>query len=103
MEATLLVIRKGRRVLLSQRPATARRMAGFWDLPLPEEIPEAVRTERLGSFRHTITHHHYTFEVWAAEVKTLPPGAFRWFAPGQFAGIPLATTARKGLTLAGIL
>ena len=29
------------RVLLRQRDASARRMAGFWDLPAPEDLPDA--------------------------------------------------------------
>jgi A/G-specific adenine glycosylase len=99
---TLLVARKGRRVLLRQREAGARRMAGFWDLPAPEDLPGARTGARLGEFRHTITHHHYTFTVLAATLPTGPAGPrFRWFAPEALAGIPLSTTARKALKLAG--
>ena len=98
----LLLIRKGPRVLLGQRAATERRMAGFWDLPRADEIPRAVRARRLGSFRHTITHHHYTFAVWTADAAP-PKQNFRWFTAGELGGIPLATIARKGLKLAGLV
>ena len=97
--AALLVVRKGRRILLRQS-----RIAGFWDLPAPQDLPGSRTGARLGEFRHTITHHHYTFTVLAA-----PPPAgplrppFRWFAPSALTQIPLSTTARKALKMAGIL
>jgi A/G-specific adenine glycosylase len=104
MAGVLLLVRKGRRILLRRREAGARRMAGFWDLPAPEDLPGSRTGARLGEFRHTITHHHYTFTVLAA---TPPTGSarlpFRWFDPAALAGIPLSTTARKALKLAGIL
>jgi A/G-specific adenine glycosylase len=100
----LLVVRKGRLILLRQRAAGARRMAGFWDLPGPEDLPGSRTGARLGEFRHTITHHHYTFTVLGAAPPTRPPHPeFRWFAPAALAEIPLSTTARKALKLAGIL
>jgi len=104
IEAELLVVRHRGRVLLRRRDASARRMAGFWDLPAPEDLPQASVEKFYGTFRHTITHHHYTFKVLAAEPPRgrLAP-AFRWFSPEQLARIPLSTTARKGLKLAGVL
>jgi A/G-specific adenine glycosylase len=104
LEGVLLVARRRSRVLLRQREAGARRMPGFWDLPSPADLPTASTGAVLGSFRHTITHHRYAFTVRAAAPATerLPAG-FRWFAPRQFAEIPLSTTARKGLGVAGIL
>ena len=102
----LLLVRKGRRILLRQREAGARRMAGFWDLPAPEDLPGSRTGARFGEFRHTITHHHYTFTVLAATARR-PAGPvsprFRWFDPAALTGIPLSTTARKALKLAGIL
>jgi A/G-specific adenine glycosylase len=102
----LLLVRNGRRILLRQREAGARRMPGFWDLPAPEDLPGARSGARFGEFRHTITHHHYTFTVLAATARR-PPGPaspqFRWFRPAALTQIPLSTTARKALKLAGIL
>jgi A/G-specific adenine glycosylase len=100
----LLLVRKGRRILLRQREPGASRMAGFWDLPAPEDLPGAPTAQVFGEFRHTITHHHYTFTVLAAAAptgRTRPP--FRWFDPAALTRIPLSTTARKALKLAGIL
>ena len=97
--AALLVVRKGRRILLRQS-----RIAGFWDLPAPQDLPGSRTGARLGEFRHTITHHHYTFTVLAAPPPTVPPRLpFRWFDPAALTPIPLSTTARKALKMAGIL
>jgi A/G-specific adenine glycosylase len=101
IEGVLLIVRNGERILLRQREADARRMAGFWDLPAAEELPGAHKGRSLGTIRHTITHHHYTLEVRLASGKP-PKERFAWFAPKELAEIPLSTTARKGLRLAGL-
>lgn len=101
IDAELLVLRHAGRVLLRQRHATASRMAGFWDLPAPADLPAARIGRQLGAFRHTITHHHYRFEVFAARGRAAGD-EFRWFAPKQLSGIPLSTTARKALELSKI-
>jgi A/G-specific adenine glycosylase len=98
LESVLLVVRSRGRILLRRREASARRMAGFWELPEPAHAPQARIGECFGTFRHTITHHHYTIEVRAA--KWTPGGGdFAWFAPSELAEIPLSTTARKALAL----
>jgi A/G-specific adenine glycosylase len=107
IEGVLLVVRHGGRVLLRQRDAAARRMAGFWDLPSPEDLPGARLGKHLGEIRHTITHHHYTFAVRLAAVRSAAVDVvgpeYRWFRPAELTGIPLSTTARKALQVAGIL
>jgi A/G-specific adenine glycosylase len=97
----LLVIERRGRVLLRQRDAAASRMAGFWDLPTPEDLPGATRGAHLGEIRHTITHHRYTLTVRSATLDGRPGKAFRWFASEELSGIPFSTTARKALKLAG--
>ncbi len=95
--ATLLLVQRGGKVLLRQRPDDAGRMAGFWELPSPEDLPAARVGECRGRFRHSITHHRYTFEVHLASVRS-PGRGFRWFPIERLGGIPLSTTARKALT-----
>jgi A/G-specific adenine glycosylase len=97
----LLVIERRGRVLLRQRDASARRMAGFWDLPTPEDLPNVERGMHLGDIRHTITHHHFTFSVRRAKVRGKAAETYRWLAPDELSSIPLSTTARKALRLAG--
>lgn len=90
LERTLLVIRRKNRILL--RPST--RVKGFWDLPEPFETAKAGAV--LGSFRHTITFRHYTFEVREGTAKRVP-GDFRWVRAAELDHIPLGTTAKKAL------
>jgi A/G-specific adenine glycosylase len=103
LAGTLLVVRRRGRILLRQRDAASRRMAGFWDLPAPEDLPAAKIGERLGEIRHTITHHHYLLEVRSATATVAGRDGFRWFTISQLAEIPFSTTARKALHLAGIV
>jgi A/G-specific adenine glycosylase len=98
ISSVLLVVQSRGRILLRRREASARRMAGFWELPEPAHAPGARAGKSYGAFRHTITHHHYTFEVKAA--KWTPGGGdFAWFSPSEMAAIPLSSTARKALAL----
>lgn len=101
IEAVLLVIRRADRVLLRQRHASASRMAGFWDLPAPSDLPGARIGPQLGAFRHTITHHHYRFQVFSARGRA-EGDAFRWIELRNLSQIPLSTTARKALQLSKI-
>jgi A/G-specific adenine glycosylase len=105
MDAVLLLVEDGGRVLLRRREAGARRMAGFWDLPAPENCAHLRPGRTIGEFRHTITHHRIRFTLRAARTgpafAAVPP--FRWIKPREMGRIPLSTTARKALRLAGIL
>jgi A/G-specific adenine glycosylase len=101
IEGVLLVLRRGERVLLRRRDAGERRMAGFWDLPTPEDLPAARVVAAYGEIRHTITHHHYRLTVMAARGHARGR-SFQWFKPAEFGDIPLSTIARKALKLAGI-
>ena len=101
LESLLLIVRRRGRILLRQREPDARRMAGFWELPSAEDLPRARVRRRLGEFRHTITHHHYRFAVAEASAAA-ERKPFRWFAPTALAEIPLSTTARKALQMAGV-
>jgi A/G-specific adenine glycosylase len=97
LEETLLIIRRGESVLLWQRQQGTR-MAGFWELPHAEEIPNARRGQPLGSFRHSIMHQNFTFSVESATLKGAPDG-FSWVPLSDFRDLPLSTTARKALKL----
>jgi A/G-specific adenine glycosylase len=103
LRGILLVVRNRGRILLRRREAGTGRMAGFWDLPAPEDLPAARLGARFGEIRHTITHHHYTLEVRGATASLPERDGFRWFPIAQLTGIPFSTTARKALALAGIV
>jgi A/G-specific adenine glycosylase len=107
LEEVLLLARSRRGILLRLREPDARCMAGFWDLPSPEHLPFARVGRTLGAFRHTITHHHYTFTVKEAQLgrratHTSGGAVLRWFRAAEYFEIPLSTTARKALKLAGV-
>lgn len=97
-EALVIVERNGS-VLLSRKPADSTRMAGFWELPAPEELRGLHRAERTGSFRHTITRHQYVFTVFRAKIRGRVPQRFCWFTGNELGRIPLTTVSRKALAL----
>jgi adenine-specific DNA glycosylase len=59
-----------------------------------------MRGAKLGEFRHSITRHDYSVEVWQAEPLRAPKG-FCWIALDELPALPLATTARKAFSVAG--
>ncbi|MDE3164169.1 MAG: A/G-specific adenine glycosylase [Acidobacteriota bacterium] len=103
LEGTLLVVRRGDQVLLRQRAAEASRMAGFWDLPALEDLPGARLGEELGEIRHTITHHRYRLTVAPAAAPKRVAAPLAWWKTNKIGRIPLSTTARKALALAGVV
>ena len=97
IQMQVAIIEKKGAVLLRRRPAGASLMPGFWELPAPGDLPAWRLRETLGSFRHTITHHHYIVTVLSGTVAHVPSG-FRWRRNG-LDRIPLTTVARKALRL----
>lgn len=102
LESTLLLIRNRGRILLRRREASARRMAGMWELPEETHLPHARIGKSYGSFRHTITHHHYTCTVVSATLSS-PGDGFGWFVPAAIEALPITASTRKSLKLCGIL
>jgi A/G-specific adenine glycosylase len=85
---TLLIIRRRGRIALTP----SRLVRGFWDLPEPFET--ATPGPVVASFRHTITHRHYTFEVRQGVAKSIPKN-LRWFDDEKLRQITLSTITRK--------
>jgi A/G-specific adenine glycosylase len=104
IEMAVVVVRRGQRLLLWQTPADARRMAAFWELPAPEQLPELLSTAGIGTFRHTITYHRYRVTVQEGFLmpKARVAKPLRWVPIATLPTLPLSTTARKGLRLAGV-
>jgi A/G-specific adenine glycosylase len=97
-EKYLLAIEKQDRILLWQRPADSRRLAGFWELPEREQVPGAKVSVAAGTFRHTIVNTTYLVEVCWATVSSCPK-QLKWVAKGILRDLPLSTTAKKALNL----
>jgi A/G-specific adenine glycosylase len=96
--ATLLVIERSGRLLLWRRDPESQRLGGFWELPSAEDLPHARTHQALGSFRHSITHHNYTFTVVTASARRVSK-RFQWFERSELARLPVSTTARKALDM----
>jgi len=92
----VVIVTRKDSVLLRQRAATESLMAGFWELPAPEDLPGWRDGETLGTFRHTITHHLYTITVQTGSLPRAPQG-FAWRSTRALKSIPLTTIARKAL------
>ena len=91
---TVFWIEHEARVLAWQRPQNSSLMAGFWELPERTHLQSVSPTNRIGSFRHGITFHSYTFEV----VEALPPskiGSCVWLDTSSLTGIPVSTIFKK--------
>jgi len=88
------IVEKNGMVLLRRRPAGETLMAGFWELPAPEELSAWRPVAKIGSFSHTITHHRYLVSVFTGESDKAPRG-FRWLR--RLDGIPLTTITTKAL------
>ena len=95
-EMHLLVVEKGDEILLRQRTAESKRLAGFWELPERELVPGATVHDAVGGFRHSIVHTTYFVQVYRASIRRRPDG-FEWLAKGKLEGMPLSTTAKKAL------
>jgi A/G-specific adenine glycosylase len=95
-ERTLYWISRGHDVLLWQRPASAKLMPGFWELPEAEQLPQTGSGVEKGGFRHGITFHNYLFRVVAIPAP-LQLGICQWIGRQQLAKLPLSTVARKAM------
>jgi len=98
IEATLVVIERRGRVLLQRRDRGGR-LAGFWELPAPDQLPGLRAARAIGTFRHTITNHRFLFTVLSGSVTRIPKNC-QWHALANLTEIPLSTSARKALRLA---
>jgi len=95
----LFWIERNNEILIWQRPANARLMPGFWELPEREHLPDAEPIEEMGQFRHGITVHAYRIKVWSCGVPA-ELGNCRWVGIGQLAHLPISTIFKKALKIA---
>jgi A/G-specific adenine glycosylase len=97
---SVVVMRRGESVLLRQRSADEPRMAGFWELPAPRDIPGLGKACIAGSFRHTIVNTRYQVQVLTARPPRRAPG-MKWISSQELSRIPLTTISRKALLAVG--
>jgi A/G-specific adenine glycosylase len=98
VERALFWIERRGKVLAWQRSAEERLMAGFWELPEKEHLPDATPVRELGGFRHGITVYNYRIKVWRAKAP-LQFGNCRWLEIGGLTRRPLSTIFKKALNV----
>lgn len=96
VERVLYWIERAGEVLVWQRPADSRLMAGFWELPEASELAGVEARDELGLFRHGITVYDYRFKVVSA-VTPESVGKCVWVGLDVLDGLPLSTIFRKAL------
>jgi A/G-specific adenine glycosylase len=92
---TIFISRKVSVVIERGRVLLALAEGGFWELPEAVEGTQVAR--ELGRFRHSITHHNYTFQVVEAKWSGEMPKGLSWHRLDRLHEIPLSTTAKKGI------
>lgn len=95
-ELHLLVIEKGGKILAWQRPSDSPRLAGFWELPERQHLPDATVQREVARFRHTIVKTTYLVQALRASVPSSPNG-FQWLDKSALGEFPLSTTTKKAL------
>jgi A/G-specific adenine glycosylase len=93
---TLFYIERDGQILLWRRDANSKRLAGFWELPGPEQLKHVASERILGEFRHTIVNTTFRFKVVRASLGTIP-GGLVWHPTRILHELPLSTTANKAL------
>jgi A/G-specific adenine glycosylase len=96
LEKQILVIEKAAKILAWQRAVDSPRLASFWELPEPAQLPGARLGPRIARFRHTIVNTNYSFEVYRASAGRVPKG-FHWLSAEKLDEVPLSTAAKKAL------
>jgi len=97
-ERVLFWIEREGRVLAWQRSADSRLMPGFWELPERAQIGEAQSETSFGTFRHSITIHHYSFDVRKASAPEKSHGC-EWLSLSGIEAFPISTVFRKAIEL----
>ena len=87
-------IERNGELLLWQRQAGERLMPGFWELPEAVHLPGVTPGLNLGSFRHGITFHNYSFDVLAAGAPAAV-GDCKWVPVQELGKMPISTIVKK--------
>ncbi len=94
---SVAVVSRGDLVLMRQRPPDASRMAGFWELPPPADLPGLRNLRHQATFRHTIVNTIFEVQVCTGTLGRAPAGT-RWTNPAT-GTLPVTTITRKALKL----
>jgi A/G-specific adenine glycosylase len=95
----LVVLEHEGTILLVQRGASAKRLAGFWELPEKQQV-KGVRGRAKAAFTHAIVNDRYRVKIWRGKTQHAPEG--RWIPLAELGGVPVSTITRKALQATGI-
>ncbi|MBM3759877.1 MAG: A/G-specific adenine glycosylase [Acidobacteria bacterium] len=98
-DRTVLWILKGDTLLLWQREADSRRLAGFWELPEPQMVPKVILLADLGVFSHSIVNHKYRIILKRGKLQGVATSPCQWVHLDQLGDLPVSTVVRKCLKL----
>jgi A/G-specific adenine glycosylase len=93
---TLFYIERDGQILIWRRDSSSKRLAGFWELPGPAQLPRVIHEKTVGEFRHTIVNTTYRVQVVQASLDATP-GGLVWQPKRSLDELPLSTTAKKAL------
>ena len=96
VERTLLLITGRRGILMCRRSAHSPKLAGFWELPEPSQLPLAKLGKPLAEFRHSITNSNFRVTVIQARIHSIPKG-FTYVDRESFEKLPVTTATKKAL------
>jgi A/G-specific adenine glycosylase len=109
LDVAVVVVRRGARLLMRQRPADSAVMPGFWELPQAEGArldagcfwDLGIESDGLlGEFRHTITFRSYRGRVFGGVLAGRSPQGYRWVPQARLIELPVTTITRKALAAA---
>jgi A/G-specific adenine glycosylase len=120
IEWPLAIVRRDGKLLLRERTGNGL-LAGLWEFPGGEEMPNKKlrdslarqltepdqkfpRKQRIGEFRHSITHRRIRSPVFLFELPKqmklrLPSRRWRWLAPALLADYPVSSMTFKAAKL----
>jgi A/G-specific adenine glycosylase len=96
-EKTILWIERGEDLLLWQRPADSKRLAGFWELPESGMLPRVKIGGLLGTFRHSIVNHRYRISLVEGKLSGAVESPFAWVPLEARSKLALSTVTKKGI------
>lgn len=105
----LAIDEKGRVLLRQARGRIAREMFhlphGSMEILGTDDSMRFTTRERVGSFRHSITHRRIEFDLWRCNVRETiaeDDGDLEWIDPTALDRLPHPSYVRKALKLAGV-
>ncbi len=72
---------------------------GMWEFPRGSNCPFDTATLRIGSVRHTVTHHRIRLDVHLCRLPA-KAGGLKWLSPQALEELPMPSAQRQALKLA---